>query len=331
MSGKFEIDKQWKYQRTNPKLIIAFSLYGDIPMYTEGAVQNVLLANKIYPNWTSRFYVDNTVPKKVTDELLDLGAQVYFIKPNKNIANRQRSLWRFLALGEVCRVLFRDTDSRVNSREKLVIENWLESGKTYSRIWDSTHKDDGHSNPLMAGMWGAVSTTTKDKKTPENLKDYDHGLWDLNVKPLIPKIESQILNWKIEGYRSDEMFLLKYIIPKFKGRKNCHMAGCGIDPTPFQYLILEENNGISYKFNKDIKLEGDEDRRSFVKIEYDDNKVSNIKVKQFKEVMIQNIIKGGHIGDPIKENKPAFKRENLHEYFVKFNKTKSKTCRWFLH
>ena len=53
MSGKFEIDKQWKYQRTNPKLIIAFSLYGDIPMYTEGAVQNVLLANKIYQNWTS--------------------------------------------------------------------------------------------------------------------------------------------------------------------------------------------------------------------------------------------------------------------------------------
>ena len=26
----------------------------------------------------------------------------------------------------------------------------------------------------------------------------------------------------------------------------------------------------------------------------------------------------------------SFKRKNLYEYFVKFNKTKSKSCRWFM-
>jgi len=327
--SKFSIDKKWKIQRTNEKMLISFSLYGDIPKYTEGAVQNVLLANIIYPNWTCRFYVDNTVPTKITDELLDLGAQVYFVKSNKNIKNRQRSLWRFLPLNEVCRVIFRDTDSRVNSREKWVIDEWLKSEKTYSRIWDAEHKEDGHSNPLMAGMWGAVSITKTDR-VPTNLKDFDHNLWKSGIKPLFPNIEVNILNWKVEGYRSDEMFLLKYIIPTFKGRINSHMAGCGIDPTPMQFLSLEETGGITYKY-KDIKLKNDEDRTSYVQIEYDVNKMPKLTKTSFKEIMIPNIIKGGKIGDPVEPEFDSFKRVNLYEYFVKFNKTKSKTCRWFMN
>ena len=331
MSNKFNIDKKWKYHRTNPKLLIAFSLYGDDPLYTEGAVQNVLIANKVYPNWTCRFYVDNSAPKKITDELLELGAQVYFIKENKNVKKRQRSLWRFLALAETCRVIFRDTDSRVNSREKWVVDEWLKSGKTYSRIWDAEHKEDGHANPVMAGMWGAVATTLKDTKTPDNLKDYDHGLWNPNGKPLMPNIESLILNWKMEGYRSDEMFLIKHIIPKFKGRKNCHMAGCGMDPTPLQYLLLEEKKGaIKYVF-KNTKLKNDEDRSPVMDVEFDMNKANTkITQKTFKEIFIPFIIKGGKIGDAISPDQISFKRQNLYEFFVKSTKTKSKTCRWFL-
>tara|TARA_Y100000389_G_scaffold190994_1_gene216479 strand:+ start:34 stop:1029 length:996 start_codon:yes stop_codon:yes gene_type:complete len=326
--SKFDIDKQWKIHRTNPKLLIAFSLYGDNPKYTEGAVQNVLLANIVYPNWTCRFYVDNSVPKKITDELLELGAQVYFVKSNKNIKKRQRSLWRFLALGEVCRVIFRDTDSRVNTREKAVIQNWLKSGKTYSRIWDAEHREDGHANPLMGGMWGAVSVTPKDNKMPDNLKDYDHNLWRTGVKPLFPKIEQQILSWKVEGYRSDEMFLIKYIVPKFKGRINCHMAGCGMDPVPFPYFFLEETGGIKYVM-KDVKLKNDEDRTSYVHIEYDTNKMPKLTNRDFKEIMIQDNNKGGSIGDPIEIDFEQFKRKNLYEYFVKSTKSKAKHCRWF--
>lgn len=326
--SKFNIDKKWQVQRTNPKLLIAFSLYGDNLKYTEGAVQNVLLANIVYPNWTCRFYVDNSVPKKITDELLELGAQVYFVKSNKNIKNRQRSLWRFLPLGEVCRVIFRDTDSRVNTREKAVIQNWLKSGKTYSRIWDAEHREDGHANPVMAGMWGAVSVTPKDKKTPDNLKDYDHNLWKSGVKPLFPDIEKSILNWKVEGYRSDEMFILKHIVPKFKGRKNSHMAGCGMDPIPFPYFFLEETGDIKY-VRKDVKIKDDEDRTSYIHIDYDDNKIPELTARDFKEIMIQDNNKGGKIGDPVETDFEQFKRKNLYEYFVKSTKSKAKHCRWF--
>ena len=75
-------------------------------------------------------------------------------------------------------------------------------------------------------------------------------LFTINLALSQDEVEKQILDWKVEGYRSDEMFLMKFIIPKFKGRKNSHMAGCGIDPTPMQYLLLEETGGITYKRKK---------------------------------------------------------------------------------
>ena len=50
----------------------------------------------------------------------------------------------------------------------------------------------------------------------------------------------------------------------------------------------------------------------------------------FKEIMIPYIVKGGHIGDPIEPEFASFKRKNLYDYFVKTNKTRSKTCKWFM-
>lgn len=53
------------------KKVISFSLYGDNPKYTIGAIKNVdlQLNQKIYKDWIFRFYVNNSVPKKIIDEL----------------------------------------------------------------------------------------------------------------------------------------------------------------------------------------------------------------------------------------------------------------------
>lgn len=319
---KYEIDKKWKIQRTNPKLIISFSLYGNKAIYTEGAIQNVLLSHKIYPNWTCRFYVDESVPKKITDELLNLGAQVYVVKKNKYTTDRQRSLWRFLALGEKCRVIFRDTDSRINSREQEAVLAWCKSGKTYSRLWDNTDVDEGHFNPIMAGMWGAVSNTEmiKEPELPLNLRAPDYGLWSEKCKPLYPNIEKMILNWKIQGYRSDEMFLIKYVIPKFKGLANCHIMGCGIDPAPLLYIKLEGTKYLKYKYN----VSNPEDKK-YVPV------FSNLKItkQDFKGLLFSRKIKGGKVGAPIFPESKAFVRNNLEKYFVDFsNDNSNKICDW---
>jgi len=38
------------------KKIVAFSLWGNNPKYTVGAVRNAELTPSIYPGWTARFY-----------------------------------------------------------------------------------------------------------------------------------------------------------------------------------------------------------------------------------------------------------------------------------
>ena len=55
------------------KKIISFSLWGQNPFYFKGAIENAKLQPEIYPGWTCRFYVDDTVPGDAIKELEDLG------------------------------------------------------------------------------------------------------------------------------------------------------------------------------------------------------------------------------------------------------------------
>ena len=56
--------------------LITFSLFGDNPLYCQGAVENAKIARVIYPEWTPRFYVAQDVPENYIEEILDYGAEV---------------------------------------------------------------------------------------------------------------------------------------------------------------------------------------------------------------------------------------------------------------
>ena len=47
------------------KKIISFSLWGNNKGYYDGAVKNILLAQKIYPDWICRFYCANDAKKNI--------------------------------------------------------------------------------------------------------------------------------------------------------------------------------------------------------------------------------------------------------------------------
>jgi hypothetical protein len=48
------------------KKIISYSLWGDLPLYTVGAISNAKQAKEIYPGWICRFYIhEPTVPQWV--------------------------------------------------------------------------------------------------------------------------------------------------------------------------------------------------------------------------------------------------------------------------
>ena len=105
--------------------IISFSVYGANPKYCETAVLNAQVCATIYPHWTCRFYVDESVPHHVTERMQAHGAQVVWV----NSADKQLpgTMWRFLAQDDddVDFVLFRDADSIISTREAKAVEAWL--------------------------------------------------------------------------------------------------------------------------------------------------------------------------------------------------------------
>ena len=137
--------------RDPQRQVIAFSLFGDNPRYGETAKLNVMVAQQLLPQWTCRFYVDDSVPEQVRAGLLALGAQVHEVSPQ----DRQELsglMWRFLVLEDVGvdRFLIRDADSLISRREVAAIEAWLQSGKCFHLMRDYF----SHTELLLAGMWG---------------------------------------------------------------------------------------------------------------------------------------------------------------------------------
>ena len=132
--------------------IISFSLYGTDPLYCEGALQNVSLARIFYPEWTCRFYVDDTVPEDYTKRLLDMDAQV--VRVERALGPMYGRFWRFWIAAEdnVARFIIRDADSRLNPRERAAVDEWILSGKSFHIMRDSYH----HRRRMLGGMWGGI-------------------------------------------------------------------------------------------------------------------------------------------------------------------------------
>ena len=135
------------------KKIISFSIWGSKPKYTKAALLNIELAKEIYPGWTCRFYVDDSVPLDIQQEL-SLESEV--IKMPISDGN-YGMFWRFLPLDDenIERFIVRDTDSRLNPREAHAVLEWEESGKIFHTMRDNVQHDPV---PVCGGMWGAMGT-----------------------------------------------------------------------------------------------------------------------------------------------------------------------------
>jgi len=131
------------------KKLISFSLWGNNPKYCIGAIKNAELAAEIYPDWACRFYVSNNVSKDIVNKLIDLNAQI-FLKEEE--PNWKSLFWRFEAGHDKNYdiVIFRDTDSRLNLREKFAVDEWENSDKTFHIMRDHP----AHKLPILGGMWG---------------------------------------------------------------------------------------------------------------------------------------------------------------------------------
>lgn len=132
------------------KKVIAFSLWGANPKYTTGAIKNADLAPTVYPDWICRFYVDQTVPSEVVDNL-KARSHVEVIQLGGDRGWKMSFVRFFPAADPDVEVLIcRDADSRLNLREKAAVESWLQSPQKYHIMRDHPR----HNVPMLAGMWG---------------------------------------------------------------------------------------------------------------------------------------------------------------------------------
>lgn len=130
--------------------VISFSLWGNNPKYTIGAIKNAELALEIYPDWKCKFFIGADVPKEIIEKLYSYPNTIFSLK--QSVCDWTSMFWRFETSydSNIDISIFRDTDSRLNNREKLAVNEWLNSEKTFHIMRDHPH----HRFPILGGMWG---------------------------------------------------------------------------------------------------------------------------------------------------------------------------------
>jgi hypothetical protein len=137
---------------------LSFSLWGDNPLYNIGSIRNSELINTIYPNWRMVVYYNNTVPKNTIDQLFENNVLLF----DMSYSDMYGMFWRFLAadIDDSDYVCFRDCDSRISIREKLAVDEWINSNKSLHVMRDHPAHQipyGNHTMGILGGMWGVNS------------------------------------------------------------------------------------------------------------------------------------------------------------------------------
>lgn len=175
------------------KKVVSFSLWGNHPDYTAGALDSVNQVKSMYPGWECRIYVGRDVSIEIREELCRLGA-VLIDGPDWGIWSGM--YWRFLAASDLSVevMISRDVDTKILPREVDAVNQWLSSGRPLHIMRDHPK----HEMPIMGGMWGCIARHFRD-------------------------ISSQIEKWNhFSEYGCDQEFLSRVIYPKFRDLSFIH-------------------------------------------------------------------------------------------------------------
>jgi protein O-GlcNAc transferase len=176
------------------KKIISFSLWGDNPVYTQGAIRNAELAKEIYPDWVCRYYIGKSTPNDIVVKLQNFDNTEVIVMDSDG--DWTGMFWRFYPAseGDVDVMISRDCDSRLNNRERDAVNEWLSSDKGFHIMRDHPW----HKTSILGGMWGSRKGIVNEMKT----------LIDSYVKGNF---------WQV-----DQNFLKEFIYPKVKDQSLVH-------------------------------------------------------------------------------------------------------------
>lgn len=168
--------------------VFSFCLYGEQAKYCQGMIENLKLINEFYSDFYIWIYIGDNIPQGYLNKITSFN-NVKIIPIGIN--NYCLTAYRFFAIdSEEVEVMFvRDSDSRVNERDRWCINKFLLSSKLVHSIRDQYW----HKNRLMAGMWGC-------KK----------GALNKSIKTLFDNYQKR---FNMNEYGRDELFLKEEIYP----------------------------------------------------------------------------------------------------------------------
>lgn len=211
------------------KKIIAFSLWGNKPIYNVGAIKNAELAKELYPQWICRYYVGTSTPLDTIKKLNSLD-NTEVIQMNLE-GDWTGMFWRFYPSSDddVEIMLSRDCDSRLSVREMLAVNEWINSDKGFHIMRDHPY----HNIEILGGMWGVKN----------------------NVLPNMKLLIDEYL--KGNFWQVDQNFLKEIIYPKIKDNVMVHDEYFENKPFP--------SKRINYEFVGDVFDENDKRHPEYFK------------------------------------------------------------------
>lgn len=127
-----------KTTNVNMKKTVSFCLYGSDLKYYKGAEKNIILNQKLLPDWdTDIYYSPSSILDGFVEKLSSLGANMIDVN-EISISNKINypMFWRYLSFLKTNVTIIRDLDSRMSSREVDYINKWLETESNYFIIRD---------------------------------------------------------------------------------------------------------------------------------------------------------------------------------------------------
>ena len=153
LTNRFNLRLSATPRRNSGRNVIAFALWGDKLIYTEGMVQNAAFARELYGGWECRLYHNGSVTAELIDRLAKL--DVVCVRVNDTQERLMGTFWRFLASDdrEVGRFVCRDADSHLSERERAAVAAWERSDRPFHVIRDHPI----HIELMLAGLWGGIA------------------------------------------------------------------------------------------------------------------------------------------------------------------------------
>lgn len=203
--------------------VISFSLYGNNPLYTLGAIENAKLGNLIFKDWEIYFYIHINVSEDIIKVLEKYNCKIIIIDKfyhDERELIAKCTFWRYYVLNEknIDYIIFRDCDTRLSYKELSCINLWIKSNKKFNFIYD--HID--HKKFILGGLWGIKGNViTNFKKLMNN--------FFLRHDPQLRFNRSY-----------DEIFLNTIIYPTFVNNNN--------------YIAFGNKNNCEFHISKNIKI-----------------------------------------------------------------------------